>query len=60
MEGEVDRISLSVSVNCTRYNEMWYDMIVVPRPSVCAVPARRREARKRNLSIASNPVSLRT
>ena len=37
---------------------MWYDAIVVPPPSVYAVPARGREARKRNLSIRSNPVSL--
>ena len=32
-------------------NEMGYDKIVVPHPSVCAVPARGSEARKRNLSI---------
>ena len=39
---------------------MGYEVIVVPPPSVCAVPARGREARKRNLSITSNPVSLKT
>ena len=39
-------------------NKMWYGAIVVPPRSVCEVPARGREARKRNLSIASNPVSL--
>ena len=40
------------------YNEMRYEVIVVPPPSVCAVLAKGSEARKGNLSIVSNPVSL--
>ena len=38
--------------------EMGYEVIVVPPPSVSAVPARGREMTKQNLSGTSNPVSL--
>ena len=31
---------------------------LIPPPSLCAVPARQREARKRNLSSISNPIHL--
>ena len=42
----------------TGWDLKWGTATLNPPPSLCPVPARGREARKRNLSITSNPVSL--